>query len=191
MAVAIPPTLSFAWIFHLSASCSFLLWPRSRAWPLLSPIVRRKQNGGCSAPVRAHPFSPLRGPLGPGPGAAPGGCARTVVPSLLPGPLTFPPAGAFVCCFGPAHARTCWSTHPLTSRASQRARRENLLLPLLDLPLCSSTSLAVGGCQVHTSSQSGKHVFFVLNTVLNRVPGIPFPRRVERMDSLSSQIPDL
>lgn len=95
MAVAIPPTLSFAWIFHLSASCSFLLWPRSRAWPLLSPIVRRKQNGGCSAPVRAHPFSPLRGPLGPGPGAAPGGVRKHC--GTLPSPRAayFPPSRSF------------------------------------------------------------------------------------------------
>lgn len=90
-AVAIPLTLPFAWIFHPSAaSRSFLLWPRSRAWPLLSPIVPRKQNGGGSVPVRAHPSSPLRGPLVPGLGPAPGGCARTVVLSPVPGPLTFP-----------------------------------------------------------------------------------------------------
>lgn len=149
--------------------------------------------GGNKMAAAVPPCARIHSPLFVAPSAQAqalllGGCARTVVPSLLPGQLTFPPAGAFVCCFGPAHARTCWSTHPLTSRASQRARRENLLLPLLDLPLCSGTSLAVGGCQVHTSSQGGKHVFFVLNTVLNRVPGIPFPRRVERMDSLSSQI---
>ena len=106
-----------------------------------SPIVPRKQNGGGSAPVRAHPFSPLRGPLGPGLGAAPGGCARTVVLSPLHGPLTFPqPELLSVALASRTRARVGAHTTSYLEHPSRR-RRENLL-PLPALPLCSGTSLA-------------------------------------------------
>lgn len=121
--VAIPPTLPFARLFHLSASRSFLLRPRSRAWPLLFPHCAEETKWRRQCPRARASILPPSWPPRPRPGRCPRG-VRTHC-GTLPSPRAayFPPARAFVCCFGLAHARTCWSTHPLISRASQPAQK--------------------------------------------------------------------
>lgn len=88
-----------------------------------SPPLCRGNKMAAAVPPCARIHSPPSWPPWPRPGRCSPG-VRTHC-GTLPSPWAayFPLAGAFVCCFGPAHARTCWSTHPLTSRASQRAQK--------------------------------------------------------------------
>lgn len=109
--------------------------PRSRARPLLSPIVPRKQNGGVGGedPVRAHP-SPPRGPSSGG-SVSRGGCARTGPPAAAsPGP-------GFVCCDVPCVRAHVLDAHtPLRLGASRPARQERP--PSSPAPLCPTPAPA-------------------------------------------------
>lgn len=103
--------------------------PRSRARPLLSPIVPRKQNGGIGGedPVRAHP-SPPRGPSSRG-SASRRGCARTGPPAAAsPGP-------GFVC-GGAPRARTCWEHTPPSGLEHPGPRGRGHPSSSPPLPLC-------------------------------------------------------
>lgn len=87
-----------------------------------SPPLCRGNKMAAGVPLCARIRAPPSWPLGQGLGAALWGCASTVI-SPASRAAYFVLGRAFVCCFDPAHARTCWSTHPLTSRASRRARK--------------------------------------------------------------------
>lgn len=123
-AVAAPPALPSARIFRPSVSRSFLLRPRSRAWPLLSPIVPRKQNGGGSAPVRAHPFSPFVAPSARAWAPLSGG-AHPLWSPPFPGPLTFPEAQLLSVAWSPrtrARVGTHTPSHPEEPRRARNGR---------------------------------------------------------------------
>lgn len=187
-AVAAPPTLASARIFRPIVSRSFLLLrPRSRAWPLLSPIVPRKQNGGGGAPVRAHPFSPSVAPSARAWAQLSGGAHSPWLPPF-PGPLTFPEAELLSVAWSPrtrARVGTHTPSHPEEPRRAQNGRS-----PSPACPLCSATSLPSRSGLV--SSQFPRREIALLCP--EHGPGNSFPRRSLReafMGSSGSENLDL
>lgn len=105
------------------------------------PLCRGNKMAAAVPPCARIHSPPLRGPLGPGLGAASRGCARTVVPSPLLGRLLSPSPSFCLLLWTRARAHVLEHTPPHIQSIPAGAEGKNLL-PLLALPLCSGTSLA-------------------------------------------------
>lgn len=113
------PLLGSSSLRRLAPSSSFGLAP---ALGRYSPPLCRGNKMAAGVPLCARIRAPPSWPPRPGPGRRSLGVRKHCDIPRFPGRLLCP-RPSFVCCFDPAHARTCWRTHPLTSRASRRARK--------------------------------------------------------------------
>lgn len=114
------PSLGSSIFQRLAPSSSGLAPALGRYSP---PLCRRNKMAAAVPPCARIHSPPFVAPSAQTQALLPGGAHALWYPPFSLGRLLSPPARAFVCCFGPAHACTCWSTHPLTSRASQRAQK--------------------------------------------------------------------